>query len=127
MSPIRLLYAASLILLGVLLTLTVLRPAVGPTLSEVQRVQLLEQPDQWIVEFSIIHREEKDTGYTIEVLDNGKHSTQHIVLQEGQAFTYIYHIYRDDLDTGQASFTLYRQGEAQPIEHITYYLSDPEA
>lgn len=127
MSPLRLLYAASLVLLGVLLTLTVLRPAVGPALSEVQRVQLLERPDQWIVEFSIIHREEGNTGYTIEVLENGRRSTQNIVLQEGQAFTYIYHIYRDDPETVQASFTLYRDGEAQPIEHLTYYLAGPEA
>lgn len=127
MSPIRLLYAASLVLLGVLLALAVLRPAVGPSYSEVQRVQLLEQPDQWVVEFNIVHREKRDTGYTIEVLDNGRRSTQNIVLQEGQAFTYIYHIHRDDLDTGQASFILYREGEDQPIEHLTYYLLDPEA
>lgn len=127
MSPLRLLYAASLVLLGVLLTLTVLRPAAGTTLTEVQRVQLLERPGQWVVEFTIIHREKGASGYTIEVLENGRHSTQNIVLQEGRAFTYMYHIRRDDLETGQASFILYREGEDEPIEQLTYYLSDPEA
>ncbi|MEE9202721.1 MAG: hypothetical protein V3U31_05980 [Dehalococcoidia bacterium] len=127
MSPIRLLYAASLVLLGVLLALAVLRPTVAPSYSEVQRVQLLERPDQWVVEFSIIHRGKGDMGYTIEVLEEGRRSTQNIVLQEGRTFTYIYHIYRDDLESGRANFTLYREGEERPIEQLTYYLLDPEA
>jgi hypothetical protein len=127
MSPLRLLYIASLGLLGVLLALGVLRPAVGPTYGEVQRVQLLERPDQWIVQLSITNREGGDTGYRIEVLEGERYSVQYIVLREEQTFTYIYHVYRDSLKTGRASFTLYREGHQQPVEQLTYHLTEADA
>ena len=123
MPKLRIIYIASLVILGVLVVFTVFRPmATGGEYSEVQGTQLLEREDQWIVEFDIINREGKDTSYIIEVLSDGKLYTESVLLRDGKMFTYIHHFYPDGLTDNEVRFTVYKDGEATPVEQATYFL-----
>jgi len=124
MSKMRIIYIASLVFLGVLIVFTVFRPlAQGEQYSEVQRAQLLEREDEWIVEFDIINREGKTTGYTIRVLADGELYTEDVLIRDGGLFTYIHHFDPEKLNNGEVSFAVYKEGGATPIEELTYFLS----
>jgi len=123
MPKLRIIYIVSLVILGVLVAFTVFRPmATGEEYSEVQRAQLLEREDQWIIEFDIINREGKDMSYTIKVVSDGKSYTESILVRDGGMFTYIHHFYPERLTKKEVSFAVYREGESTPIEQATYYL-----
>ena len=123
MPKFRIIYIVSLVILGVLIALTVFRPmATGEEYSEVQRAQLLEREDQWIIEFDIINQEKQDMSYIIKVLADGKEYTESVLIRDGGMFTYIHHFYPDRLTKKEVSFTVYKEGESTPIEQATYYL-----
>ena len=123
MPKFRIIYIVSLVILGVLIALTVFRPmATGEEYSEVQRAQLLEREDQWIIEFDIINQEKQDMSYIIKVLADGKQYTESVLIRDGGMFTYIHHFYPDRLTKKEVSFAVYKEGESTPIEQATYYL-----
>ena len=123
MSRLRIIYILSLVILGVLIAFTVFRPmALGGEYSEVQRAQLLEREDQWIIELHIFSHEAKDTNYTINVLVDEELCTESIRLRPGELFKYIHHIYRDKLNEREVSVTVYKGGQDSPFEEATYYL-----
>ncbi len=60
MSRLRAIYIAALVVLGVLLAFTVFKPmAMGEKYRQVQREQLLQTENEWIIQFDIINREGK--------------------------------------------------------------------
>ena len=123
MLKLRIIYIVSLIILGVLIAFTVLRPmSTGEEYSAVQQAQLLEREDQWIIEFNIINREGKDTSYTIKVLTDGQQYTESVLIRNGRMFTYIHHFYPERLTNNEVSFAVYKEGESTPIEQATYFL-----
>ena len=123
MSKLRIFYIASLVILGVLLVFTVFAPiAEGEKYSEVQRVQLLQAEDEWIIQFDIMNREGEDKSYTITVEIDGKQYSQRVLIGDDKSFTYIHHIYRERVTEGCATFTICKEGEAIPIEQATFYL-----
>ncbi len=120
---LRIVFITSLVILGVLIVVTVFQPMVtGGKYSEVQRVQLLEKENQWIIEFHIMNHEGKDINYTITVVVDGKQDSENVLIRDGRIFTYIYHIYRDQVTDGNATFTIYKEGEETPLEQVTYHL-----
>jgi len=123
MSKFRIIYIASLVILGILAALAVFRPmATGVEHSEVQQAQLLEKENQWIIEFDIINREGKDTSYTIIVATDGKQYTESVLIRDGGMFTYTHHFYPDRLTKNEVSFAVYKDGETTPIEQAIYFL-----
>ena len=123
MSRLRIVYIASLVILGVLVAVTVFQPMVtGGKYSEVQREQLLQTEDEWIIRFDIINHEGIDQEYTITVVIDGKPYSQKVLVRDGKMFTYIRHIRYDRVTEGIVSFTICKEGEATPIEQATYYL-----
>lgn len=123
MSKFRIVYIISLLLLGALVVFTVFRPmATGEKYSEVGREHLLQTEDEYIVEFDIMNHEGEDKRYTINTLINGKLQSKVFLIRDDRKFTYIYHIYPDQLTGGDVSFTIYKEGEDSPFEQITYYL-----
>ncbi len=123
MSKYRVVYIVSLLLLGMLIVFTIFRPmAVGEKYSEVQREHLLQTEDKWIIEFDIINREGRDQNYTITAVLDGKAYYEDVLIREGRMFTYIRHIYPDQLTERKVSFTIYKEGEETPFEQITYYI-----
>ena len=123
MSKLRIIYIASLIILGVLIAVTVFQPmAVGGEYSEVQREQLLQTEDEWIIRFDIINHEGIDQEYTITVVIDGKPYSQKVLVRDDKMFTYIRHIRCDRITEGIVSFTICKEGEETPFEQTTYYL-----
>lgn len=123
MSRLKIVFILSLVILGVLIALTVFRPmATGSAYSTVQQVQLLEREDQWIIELRIFNREGIDQNYTITVVVDGKLYSEKFLIHDGRIFTYIHHFYRDRLINNEVKFTVYKEGEATPLEEVTYYL-----
>lgn len=122
MTRLRIIYIVSLVILGVLLVFTFRPMTSWEKFSQVGRVELLETEDGWIVEFDIINREGKDTDYPINISIDGELYTERVSIVDGGMFTYVYHIYRHKLKGGDVSFTIYKEGEPDPIEQVTYYL-----
>jgi len=123
LTKFRIIYIASLIILGVLIAFTAFQPVVlGEQYSEVQWVQLLEREEQWIVEFDIINQEKQDMSYTIEVVADGKLYSESVLIRDGRVFTYIHHFYPDRLTRNEVSFAVYKEEESTPIEQVTYFL-----
>jgi hypothetical protein len=125
MSKLKIFYILSLVALGVLLVFTVFRPfamGMGRTYSEVQREQLLQGKDEWIMQFDIINQEGKTTKYSINVLAAGEPYTDEFLVQDGGVYTYIHHLRRDTLASDRATVTIYKEGETTPFEQITYHL-----
>lgn len=123
MSRLRIAYIVALMVLGVLVVFTVFHPmATGGEYSEVQREQLLQAEDEWIIQFNIINHEGKDTNYTINVLVDGKRYNEEVRIPDGRIFTYIHHIPSDRVTDGEVSFVIYKEGESSPFEQVTYHL-----
>lgn len=123
MSKLRIIYVVALVILAVLIAFTVFQPmATGDKYSEVQKEQLLETESEWIIQLVIINHEGRDQNYTINVLVDEKLFTESVLIRDGRRFSYIHHIRRDMLTDGDVSFTIYKEGEATPLEQATYHL-----
>ena len=123
MPRLRIFYVISLVALGVLLMFTLLRPMVtGEEYSETLREHLLQAEDEWIIEFDIINHEGKEQNYTVSVWVDGKSFNQTVLIPDGKMFTYIHHVSKDQLNKGEVSFSIYREGENTPFKQATYHL-----
>ncbi len=123
MSKLRIFYIVSLVILALLIVFTVFRPmATGDQYSEVQRESLLQTEDEWIIQFDISNREGRDTQYTINVSLTDKQYNEQFLIKDGGLFTYIHHIRRNMVGTGEATFTIYKEGSDTPFEQATYHL-----
>lgn len=124
MTKLRVVFIVSLVILGVLLAFAWFRPLAAPDeeYSEVQRAHLLQTEDEWIIEFDIINREGKDTNYIVTVVSDGKQYSEKVLIPDGKQFTYIHHLSCAQITSGCATFTICEEGEAAPIEEVTYYL-----
>jgi hypothetical protein len=123
MPRLRIVYILSLVILGVLIAFAVFRPMIGGgEYSEVQKEQLLQTENEWIIQFNIVNHEGRDQKYTITVVVDGKQYSEKVLIHDGRIFTYIHHIYPDRVSDGDVSFAIYKEGEATPFEEVTYYL-----
>ena len=123
MPRLKIVYILSLVILGVLIAFTVFRPMIGGgEYSEVQKEQLLQTENEWIIQLNIINHEGRDQNYTITVVVDGKPYSEKVLIHDGRVFAYIHHIYPDMVTEGDVSFAIYKEGEATPFEVVTYYL-----
>jgi len=122
LSKARIFYVVLLAVLGVLVGFAVWGPLGGGEYTEVQRVQLLEREDEWIVQFDIINHEGQERSYTINVEVGGKTQSEDVLIPDGRKYSYITHIRPETLDDGDVSFYLYREDEAEPFKQLTYHL-----
>ena len=120
----KVVYLASLVILGVLITSTVFRPMItGGEYSMVQRAHFLEREDRWVIEFHIFNHEVEDTNYTITVLLDDELSTDSFWLRQGRLGKCSYHISRNEFNQGkEVTVTVCKEGEATPIDESTYFL-----
>lgn len=123
MSKLRIVYISLLIALGVLIAFTVFRPfSLGEEYTGIQRAQLLETEDEWIVEFDLTNNEGEDREYTIHALVGNSLYTEDILIPDGRQYTYIHHVRPDMVSDGKVSFALYEADELDPIKQWTFYL-----
>ncbi len=123
MSKLRIIHIASLVILGVLLVFTVFRPmATGEKYSEVSRGQLLQTEEEYIIQFDIMNHEDQDKNYTVNLTVDGLPSTITVSVRARGVFTYIKHIYKDQVTKGEVSFAIYKGDEVSCVKEATYHL-----
>ena len=94
----------------------------GQSYTESRRAQIIEGENEWILQYDLINDKEIDTRYTIFInVDDAvyKDSTS---VKPGMTYTYIHHIYPQQLEEGEVIFSLYEEDKAEPIEQVTYYI-----
>jgi len=122
LSRLRLIFVLSLVVLaGVFIAIIYFIPS-GQSYVESKRAQIIEGENEWILQYDIINDEERDIKYTIFVTVDDAIYKDSTVVQQGKTYTYIHHIYPQQLKKGKITFALYEGGKAEPVEQITYYI-----
>jgi len=122
MSKLRIIYIASLIILGVLLIFTVFKPMVPEeNFSAVTRESIIQREGEWIIQFDIINREDKDTNYIIVWSIEGEVYRERVLVKDGGTFSYIHHVYQETVKESKVNLTIYKEGEHTPFEQTTFY------
>lgn len=122
MTKLRLIFVVSFIILaGVSISIIYFLPA-SQHYTEPRRIQIIEGENDWILQCDIINNEDADIEYIIHVMVDDAVYKDSTVVKPGKAYTYIHHIYPQQLEEGEVVFTLYERGKAEPVEQATYYL-----
>ena len=122
MSKLRLIFVLSLVILaGVFVAIMYFIPS-GQKYMESKRAQIIEGENEWILQYDIINNEERDIEYIIHVTVDDVIYKDSTVVKPGKTYTYIHHIYPQQLDEGKVTFALYARGKAEPVEQATYYI-----
>ncbi|MDP3879584.1 MAG: hypothetical protein Q8Q07_04660 [Dehalococcoidales bacterium] len=122
-SRLRIVFVISLLILGSLVMLAVLRPlASAEEYSVVSRESIIRGEDQWIIQLDIVNQEKRDMSYVLRWSSGGADYTEKILVREGRIYSHIRHVYPAMVQEGKVDLTIYREGEAIPFEQSIYYL-----
>ena len=121
-SKLRLIFVLSLIILAGVFIATVYFIPSSQSDTESKRVQIIQGENEWILQYDIINNEERDTKYTIYVTIDDAVYKDSTMVKPGKRYTYIHHIYPQQLVKVMLNFALYEEGEAKPVEQATYYI-----
>jgi uncharacterized membrane protein len=91
--------------------------------TETKRVHIIEAENEWILQYDIVNHEGRDIEYIIIVTVDGVAYTDSTVVKQGRTYTYIHHIYPQELEEGKVNFALYEAGKVEPIEQATFDLA----
>ena len=119
---LRLIFVLSLIILAGVFIATVYFIPSSQSDTESRRVQIIQGENEWILQYDIINNEERDTKYTIYVTIDDAVYKDSTMVKPGKRYTYIHHIYPQQLVKGMVTFALYEEGKAKPVEQATYYI-----
>ena len=123
MLRLRLIFILSLIVLAGLFVSIVYFLPLREGYTETKRVHIIEAENEWILQYDIINREGGDIKYTIVVTVDGMVYTDSTVVKPGKTYTYIHHIYPQQLQEGKVDFALYQEGKTEPMEQATFHLA----
>ncbi len=124
MLKFRIIYIVSLAILGTVIGFIAFQHAVTDgEYSTVLREGVLQTEDQWIIEFDILNHEGIDQNYIISVVVNGDRYSENVPIPAGKMYTFIYHVYRDQVKEGKAHVAIYKEGVATPFEECTFYIT----
>ena len=123
MFRLRLIFILSLIVLaGLFVSIVYFLPS-REGYTETKRVHIIEAENEWILQCDIINSEDRDTEYTIVVTIDGIVYTDSTVVKPGKSYTYIHHIYPQQVQEGKVTLALYQEGKTEPIEQTTFHLA----
>ncbi len=124
MSKPRIIFVASLLVLGVLLTFTLFRPiTVGQKFETLTRESVIQGEDEWIIQINLINNEGEVTDYTIEWSTGGEiYNSKNVSIKNGRTFTNIHHVYPETVREGEIHLTICKEGEPTPFEQSTYHI-----
>ena len=121
-SKLRLLFISSLVILaGVFITTISFIPS-GQDYSNSSKVRIIDGEDEWILQYDILNNEERDTAYSIQITIDSEIYKNSTVVKQGKSYSYIRHIYPQQLLRGEINFVVYKEGINEPIENVTYYI-----
>ncbi len=124
MSKLRIIYIASLVILGVLVAFTLFRLMPSEEeFSTVTRKSIIKLEDQWIIQVDIINRDGEDSDYSINWSTGGEiYSSRRVSIKNGRTFTNIHHVYPEAVKEGKVHLTIYKEDEAVPFQESTFYI-----
>lgn len=124
LEPVKKIYILSLAALGALLVLTFFQPlATGREYSTVQKEQMINTGDGWLIQFNLVNREGSDCSFTIyEAADTEDICQESVLIPSGGIYVYTHHLLSEDVSQTTVCFTIYREHEEEPVEKLTYYL-----
>jgi hypothetical protein len=124
MLKLRIIFVASLLVLGVLLAFTLFRPiTVGQKFETLIRESVIQEEDEWVIQINLINREGEVTDYTIEWSTGGEiYNSKSVTVKNGRIFTNIHHVYPETVREGEIHLTIYKEGEPTPFEQAIYYV-----
>lgn len=109
------------ILAGVFISIIYFIPS-GQSYPDSKRAQIIVGDNEWILQYDIINNEKRDIKYIINITVDDAVYRDSTVVKPGKVYTYIRHIYPQQLKEGEVTFALYEEGKAEPIEQVTYYI-----
>ncbi len=123
MLRLRLIFILSLAVLAGLFVSIVYFLPLREGYTETKRVHIIEAENEWILQYDIINHEGGDIEYTIIVTVDGMVYTDFTVVKPGKVYTYIHHIYPQQLQEGKVDFAVYQKGKTEPMEQATFHLA----
>ena len=96
----------------------------GQSYPESPRAQIINAGNEWILQYDIGNNQTREIKYTIRVTIDGVVYTDSTVVKQGKAYTYIHHIYPEQLAEGKVTIALYEEDKAEPIDQVTYYIDN---
>ena len=92
MSRLKIIYIASLILLGLMVSLTVFKPLVkGAHYNDVQQESLIKNDQEWVLQFSLINNDTGAETYQVNVDKDGQLYQDEVTVAGQGEYTYIQH------------------------------------
>jgi len=122
-SRLKIIYIASLILLGLLVSLTVFKPlAKGAHYNDVQHESLIKNDQEWVLQFNLINDNTSAKTYQVSVDKDGEVYQDQVTVAGESEYTYIQHFLRQPGKDHTLDAAIYPQGSNQPIERLHYNL-----
>ena len=122
MNRTRLIFILSLLILaGVFVSIIYFLPS-REIYTESKRAHIISGDDEWILEYNIVNNETRDIEYTILVTVDGTVYRDSTVVKSGKTYTYIHHIYPQQLEEGKVEFAVFEDGKTEPVEQATYHI-----
>ncbi len=123
MSRLKIIYIASLIVLGLMVSLTVFKPLEkGAHYNDVQRESLIESDQEWVLQFSLFNNDTGVETYRINVDKDGQFYQDEVAVAGQGEYTYIQHFQRQKGKDRTLDAAIYSKGSSQPIERLHYNL-----
>jgi hypothetical protein len=120
LSKLRLIFILSLVILaGVFLAILYFIPSIR-SYPEPYTIQVIDGDEEWILQCDIINNEASNIEYGIIVTVDNQTYQDSTVVRPGKAYTYIHHVYRNQLAEGKVTFALYRDGQKVPIKTASF-------
>lgn len=120
MSRLRSVFIISLVILAAIFISTMLFIPSGQNLEESNRVQIIKGDEEWILQCDITNNQGRDINYVFSVVVDDVVHQDSTMVEQGQTYTFIHHIYPEQLVAGEVTFTLREKGKAEPIEQVVY-------
>ncbi len=116
-------YIASLVMLGLMVSLTVFKPLEkGAHYNDVQRESLIESDQEWVLQFSLFNNDTGVETYWINVDKDGQFYQDEVAVAGQGEYTYILHFQRQKGKDRTLDAAIYSKGSSQPIERLHYNL-----
>lgn len=71
-----------------------------------QRVDVMEAGEQWILSVRLANPDEDNYLCSIEISVDGKVIRDEAILERGSAYSYVHHIYKDQIETGDVKVNI---------------------
>jgi uncharacterized membrane protein len=122
LSKLRLLFILSLVILaGVFLAILYFIPSIR-SYPEPYTIQVIDGDEEWILQCDIANNEARDVEYGIIVTVDDRTYQDSTMVKPGKTYTYIHHVYPQQLVEGKVTFELYQDGQKEPIKQATFHI-----